>query len=122
LAAVALLVGVDAPLAAKPMGRNLTFAAPPPVPLTTPNLGALSLPSQSIGAPIGNPGALGVINPGVASQQTFGALPGDPGSATFDPNAALPSLGNEGTSLRRRSAARRGVSTRPSTNATSTTP
>ena len=61
LAAVALLVGVDAPLAAKPMGQNLTFAAPPPVPLTTPNLGALSLPSQSIGAPIGNPGALGVI-------------------------------------------------------------
>jgi hypothetical protein len=106
LAAVALLVGVDAPLAAKPMGHNLTFAAPPPVPLTTPNLGALSLPSQSIGAPIGNPGALGVINPGVASQQTFGALPGDPGSATF----------------RTRRFRRRGVSTRPSTNATSTTP
>ena len=51
LAAVALLVGVDAPLAAKPMGSNLTFAAPPPVPLATPNLGAPRLPSQSIGAP-----------------------------------------------------------------------
>jgi hypothetical protein len=33
--------------------------------------------------------------------QNFGALPGEPGSATYDPNAALPSLGNEAHRLRR---------------------
>jgi hypothetical protein len=36
---------------------------------------------------------------GVHSQQSFGALPGSPGSATYDPYAALPSLGNQGSAL-----------------------
>ena len=44
--------------------------------------------------PTPNLGALGVPN-----QQSFGALPGSPGSATYDPYAALPSLGNQGSAL-----------------------
>jgi hypothetical protein len=44
--------------------------------------------------PTTNLGALGVPN-----QQSFGALPGSPGSATYDPYAALPSLGNQGSAL-----------------------
>jgi hypothetical protein len=36
---------------------------------------------------------------GVPGQQTFGALPGNPGSATYDPNAALPSLDNSGSAI-----------------------
>jgi hypothetical protein len=65
-------------------------------------------------APMVNPGALGVVgqqgigNPGLISQSTpnqivapdlSGALPGEPGSPTYDPNAALPSLGNAGSAL-----------------------
>jgi hypothetical protein len=96
LAAVALLFDASAAFAAN---RNMTFAPPPPVPVATPNLGALSVPTQGIGNTLGNPGALGAINPAAIGQQSFGALPGDPGSATFDPNAALPSLGNIGTPL-----------------------
>jgi hypothetical protein len=33
--------------------------------------------------------------------QAFGALPGGPGSPTYDPNAALPSLNNLALPLRR---------------------
>jgi hypothetical protein len=120
LAAVALVAGATAAFAAKP-SDHITFAAPPPVPIATPNLGALGVPSQRIGAPLGNPGTLGAINPGVTGQN-FGALPGNPGSATFDPNLALPSLGNEGTPLAPTVGTSAAGFTSPSTNATSTTP
>jgi hypothetical protein len=33
-------------------------------------------------------------NEGVGSLQNFGALPGEPGSPTYNPNAALPPLNN----------------------------
>ena len=91
LAAVALVVGASAAFAAKP-SDHITFAAPPPVPIATPNLGALDVPSQGIGTPLGNPGTLGAINPGVTGQN-FGALPGNPGSATFDPNLSASVVG-----------------------------
>jgi len=91
---------------AQPMGRghNVILSAPAvmtatPVPVPTVNSGALGvLPQQTIGAPIGNLGATAPLTPN-SMLQNFGALPGEPGSATYDPNAALPSLGNEGSSI-----------------------
>jgi hypothetical protein len=65
------------------------------------NSGALNMP-QPLGMPPVNTGAIGITSPsalGVPGQQTFGALPGNPGSATYDPNAALPSLGNSGSAI-----------------------
>jgi len=47
---------------------------------------------QPLETPHVNPGALGI---GVPNEQSFGALPGFPGSATYDPNAALPSLDDQ---------------------------
>lgn len=90
LAAVALLLGASTAQAARPMGNsNIILAPTPPLqssPPPTTNLGALNLPQ--------NPAALGV--PG---QGSFGALPGNPGSATYNPNAALPTLGNSGSAI-----------------------
>jgi hypothetical protein len=49
-------------------------------------------PIQSFGASPGMPGA-------GASQPGYGAQPGAPGSPSYEPNAALPSLSNEGSAL-----------------------
>ena len=49
-------------------------------------------PIQSFGASPGIPGA-------GASQPAYGAQPGAPGSPTYEPNAALPSLGNQGSAI-----------------------
>jgi hypothetical protein len=49
---------------------------------------------------LGNPGAIGVVNPDrINAPDLSGALPGEPGSPTYDPNAALPALGNAGSAL-----------------------
>ncbi len=108
--------------AAKSMDHNIILSPPPLVtatPMPMVNSGALGvLPQQTIGVPTGNAGALealpqqmlgtpigsaGTISPvspnTIDMQQNFGALPGEPGSATYDPNAALPSLGNNGSAL-----------------------
>jgi hypothetical protein len=83
---------------------NIFLAPAAPIQSTVPptvNSGALDVP-QSIGTPSVNPGAIGSINPsamGVPNELSFGALPGSPGSATYDPNAALPSLDNQGSAL-----------------------
>jgi hypothetical protein len=66
-------------------GARLTFPS-------FPKLVSGRLPSGAIG--ITNPAA-----PGVPGQQSFGTLPGNPGSATYDPNAALPSLNDQGSAL-----------------------
>ena len=91
---------------AEPMrhNSNIILSAPlvaTPVLMPTVNSGALGvLPQQTIGAPVGNLGAISPVTPNsIDMQQNFGALPGEPGSATYDPNAALPSLGNEGSSI-----------------------
>ena len=94
LAAVALLLGASTAQAAKPMGNSNIILAPTP-------------PLQSTLRPQTNPGAL--IQPPLETlaspstlgfqQQSFGALPGNPGSATYDPNAALPTLGNSGLAI-----------------------
>src|SRR5512144_1561512 len=90
---------------AKPMGQhNIILSAPSvvsatPVPAPTVNSGALGvLPQQTIGTPVGNPGLVSPVTTD-GMLQNFGALPGEPGSPTYDPNAALPTLGNEGSSI-----------------------
>jgi hypothetical protein len=51
------------------------------------------------GAPIQSFGA-NPVSPGAGSAtQSFGAQPGAPGSPSYDPNAALPSLGNQGSAV-----------------------
>jgi len=64
------------------------------------NSGALNTP-QPLGAPPVNTGALGTTGPAslVPGQPSFGSLPDNPGSATYNPNAALPSLGNSGSAI-----------------------
>jgi hypothetical protein len=100
-AAAALLLAAGSAQAARPMGGNSNIILPPAPPLQSSlppmtNSGALNTP-QPLGTPPVNTGALGITGPaslGVPGQQSFGALPGNPGSATYNPNAALPSLGN----------------------------
>jgi hypothetical protein len=109
LVAAALLFGASAAQAARPMGHgaamsnsNIFITPPAPVQSTAPptvNSGALDVP-QSIGTPPVNAGAIGSINPSaMGAQPSFGAQPGSPGSATYDPNAALPSLDDQGSAL-----------------------
>ena len=93
LAAVALLLGATTAQAAKPMGNsNIILAPTPPLQSTLPpqtNPGALIQPPLGT---LASPSTLGF-------QQSFGALPGNPGSATYNPNAALPTLGNSGSAI-----------------------
>src|SRR5581483_4966242 len=70
-------------------GSNIILSPPPVVsatpvaPVPTVNSGALSpLPQTTLGTPLGNPG---LISP-LTQSSNFGALPGEPGSPTFDPN------------------------------------
>ena len=110
LVAAALLFGASAAPAARSMGHgaamsnsNIFIITPPaPVQSTAPptvNSGALDVP-QSIGTPPVNAGAIGSINPSaMGAQPSFGAQPGSPGLATYDPNAALPSLDDQGSAL-----------------------
>jgi hypothetical protein len=89
---------------AKEMSRGSNIVVSPPrvvqvtpiPPLPTVNSGTLSpLPQTTLGTPLGNPG---LINP-LTQGSNFGALPGEPGSSTFDPTAALPALGNAGSAI-----------------------
>jgi hypothetical protein len=69
-------------------------SVPPPV-----NPGTLSGPTE-FGLPAVNSGTIMPLNQQtITNQPNFGALPGSPGSATYDPSAALPSLGNPGSAL-----------------------
>ena len=83
--AAALLLGSSGAEAAR--NNNIIVAPPPPI---------SSTPTQT------NLGAIGLLNPSNPAfgiSQNFGALPGNPGSPTYNPNAALPSLGNSGSAL-----------------------
>jgi hypothetical protein len=79
--AAALLIGTTSAEAARKTSAGLSNPMLPP-----PSSVAPLTPHTN---PIG----------GVGTGQTFGALPGSPGSPTFDPNAALPSLNNPGSAL-----------------------
>src|SRR6185312_3535498 len=70
--AAALLLGSSGAEAAQ-TNNNIILAPPPPISSTPPQTN-----------PIG----------GVNTGQSFGAVPGNPGSPTYNPNAALPPLNN----------------------------
>ncbi|HKB22610.1 MAG TPA: hypothetical protein VKC99_07470 [Methyloceanibacter sp.] len=79
---------------------NIIIAPTPPLPAANQFRGAEY--AAAARKPPVNTGAIGITSPsalGVPGQQTFGALQGNPGSATYDPNAALPSLGNSGSAI-----------------------
>lgn len=104
LTAAALLMTAATAHAASPSGQGSSLVTAPSVgsvaPLTPQlNPGALGAPTE-FGTPPVNTGAIGSLNQqSLGVQPDFGALPGSPGSATYDPNAALPSLGNVGSAL-----------------------
>ena len=87
VAATLLLASSSADAARSTGNSNLILPPPPPI---------SAAPSQT--NPIGGtlPGGFPQTNPneGVGSLQNFGALPGEPGSPTYNPNAALPPLNN----------------------------
>ncbi len=100
LAAIAVSAAADAKDTRR--GSNIILSAPPVVsatrapPVPTVNSGALGpMPQTTLGTPLGNPGLVSLLT----QSSNFGALPGEPGSSTFDPTAALPSLGNAGTAI-----------------------
>jgi len=80
--AAALLLGSSGAEGAP--NNNIILAPPSPI---------SSTPLQT------NSGTIGLLNPAFGASQNFGALSGNPGSPTYNPNAALPSLGNSGSAL-----------------------
>ena len=99
LASAALLLNAGiaqaAPRAANHMSAppNEIVTPPAPPPSLPVNPGALSGPAE-FGTPPVNSGAIGPLNRQITNQPNYGALPGNPGSATYDPNAALNSPGS----------------------------
>jgi hypothetical protein len=110
LAASAALIGAGSAQAAPSRAHGPSIVVPPPaVESVTPpmessapppvNPGALSGPSE-FGLPAVNSGAIMPLNQQtITNQPDFGALPGSPGSATYNPSAALPALDNAGSAL-----------------------
>jgi hypothetical protein len=109
LAAAVLLTQAGAAYAASHKGHGNAIIPAPLVESVTP-------PMESSVPPPTNPGTLGgtpefglpAVNSGtivplnqqtITNQPNFGALPGSPGSANYDPSAALPSLDNPGSAL-----------------------
>jgi hypothetical protein len=80
--AVALLLALSSAEAARATASGSNPMLPPPSPVTPAPLTPQTNPIGGTGIP-----------------QSFGALPGAPGSPTYDPNAALPSLNNSGSGL-----------------------
>ena len=97
LASAALLLNAGIAQAAPRDRGAANHISAPPVEIITP-------PTESVPPPL-NPGARSgpaefgtppvnsvAIGPPITNQPNFGTLPGNPGSATYDPNAALPRL------------------------------
>jgi len=104
LAIAVLAFGAGAASAAPSKGHGNPVIAPPPVQSVAPSTGSSAPPPVNrglagappeFGLPAVNSGTIAPLNQG----SNFGALPGSPGSATYDPNAALPSLDNPGSAL-----------------------
>ena len=72
--------------------RNAVIAPVPQISTTPPQTNPIGGLNQSFSTP-----GLPEFNP--VTGQAFGALPGQPGSPTYDPNAALPSLNNAGSAI-----------------------
>src|SRR5262249_43960709 len=73
--------------------RNVVIAPIPQISTATPQANLIGGLKQSFGVVPG----FAETNP--VTGQAFGALPGGPGSPTYNPNAALPSLNNAGSAL-----------------------
>jgi len=95
VAAALLLATPSAEAAREPAAGNRNPALPPIPQISTapPQTNPLGGVNQSFGVVPG----FDQTNP--VTGQAFGALPGGPGSPTYDPNAALPSLNNAGSAL-----------------------
>jgi hypothetical protein len=105
LVAAALLLGSSSAEAARgTAGGNSNLILPPPPPISSTPL----IPQTN---PMGG---------GAGTGQNFGALPGNPGSATYNPNAALPPLNNPAGSTLGPSTGTSGI-TAPSTSSGTTT-
>jgi hypothetical protein len=111
LASAAVLLNAGVAQAAPSDHSAANHMSAPPVEIVTPptessvppptNPG-LRLGPAEFGNPAVNSGAIAPLNQQtITNQPNDGALPGSPGSATFDPNAALPSLDNPGSALQR---------------------
>ena len=99
LAASAALIGASSAQAAPSRGHGPAIVLPapavesvtPPMESSVPppvNPGTLSGPSE-FGLPAVNAGTIMPLNQQtITTQPNFGALPGSPGSATYDPSAA----------------------------------
>jgi hypothetical protein len=102
--APALLIGAGTAIAAPHGGHGAAMMNPgasigSTAPLTPElNPGALGAPAE-FGTPPVNTGAIGPAAQEGINAQDYGAVPGEPGSATYDPNAALPSLDNQGSAV-----------------------
>lgn len=109
LAASAALIGASSAQAAPFRGHGPAIIMPrpavesvtPPIESSVPpptNPGLLAPPQ--FGLPAVNSGTIIPLNQQtITDQPDFGALPGAPGSGTYDPTAALPALGNPGSAL-----------------------
>jgi hypothetical protein len=104
LASVALLA-TGGTVQAAPKGAGMSSSSvgivTPPIESSVPlytNPGGLGAPTE-FGTPPVNAGAIAPFSQPNITGQYDGALPGAPGSATYDPNAALPSLDNPGSAL-----------------------
>ena len=95
VAATLLVVPTSTEAARGPQASNRNLALPPIPQISTapPQTNPIGGVNQSFGVVPG----FAETNP--VTGQTFGALPGGPGSPTYDPNAALPSLNNAGSAL-----------------------
>ncbi len=114
--AAALLLGSSSAEAARgTAGSNSNLLLPPQPPISSTPLIPQTNPIGGVNQSVGVVSGLPQTNPigGAGTGQNFGALPGDPGSPTYNPNAALPPLNNPaGTSAS-------GITT-PSTTGTTT--
>ena len=89
--ATLLLASSSAEAARSAGNSNLILPPTPPIstaPPQTNTIGGVGTLPGSLGFPQTN--SIG----GVGTGQNFGALPGEPGSPTYNPNAALPPLNN----------------------------
>jgi hypothetical protein len=94
--AATLLVALTSAAAARGSETSNRNLAVPPLP----QISTAAPQTNSIGGVNQNFGVVpGIAETNPVTGQAFGALPGEPGSPTYDPNAALPSLGNAGSAL-----------------------
>ena len=98
LASAALLLNAGIAQAAPRDRGDANHMSAPPVEIVTPPTESSSVPLPVNPGTLSGPAefgtAIGPLNRQITNQPNYGALPGNPGSATYDPNAALNSPGS----------------------------